>query len=107
MNRLIDVLGRTREVDAAILPIGLGSNVDRAGLEQLAEVSGGLAYFPSDVGELREQFARTLENLRRRYVLGYTSTHLERDGSWRNVEIRARSPQVTIHARNGYFAPDK
>jgi VWFA-related protein len=107
VHTLEDVVGLTREVEATILPIGLGANVDRAGLESLADVSGGLAYFPSEIEELRDQFVRTLENLRRRYVVGYTSTNVARDGSWRNVEIRSRSSQVTIRARNGYFAPEK
>ena len=105
--KLADVLGLTREVEATVLPIGLGTNVDRAGLESLAEISGGLPYFPSEIGELHDQFVRTLENLRRRYVVGYTSTNMARDGSWRNVEIRSRSPLVTIRARHGYFAPEK
>ena len=107
VHTLEDVLGLTREVEATVLPIGLGSNLDRAGLERLAEVSGGYPYFPSEIAELRDQFVRTLENLRRRYVVGYTSTNMARDGSWRNVEIRSKSTQVTIRARNGYFAPDK
>jgi VWFA-related protein len=107
VHKLEDVLGLTREVEATVLSIGLGSNVDRVGLESLAEISGGLAYFPSEIGELRDQFVRTLENLRRRYVVGYTSTNMARNGAWRNVEIRSRSTQVTIRARNGYFAPEK
>jgi Ca-activated chloride channel family protein len=107
LHKLDDVLALTREVEATVLPIGLGSNVDRAGLTNLAEISGGLPYFPSEIDELRDQFARTLENLRRRYVVGYTSTNMARDGSWRSVEIRPRSEQVTIRARNGYFAPER
>jgi VWFA-related protein len=107
VHTLADVVGLTREVEVTILPIGLGANVDRAGLESLADVSGGLARFPSEIGELRDQFVRTLENLRRRYVIGYTSTNMARDGLWRSVEIRSRVSQVTIKARNGYFAPEK
>jgi VWFA-related protein len=107
VHTLDDVVGLTREVEAAVLPIGLGDNVDRQGLESLAQISGGLPYFPAGIEELRDQFFRTLENLRRRYVVGYTSTNMARDGSWRNVEIRSRLSQVTIRARNGYFAPEK
>jgi VWFA-related protein len=106
-HTLPDVLDLAKEVEATVLPIGLGTNLDRAGLERLADISGGLAYFPSDASELREQFARTIENLRRRYLLGYTSTHLARDGSWRNVEIRSRSANHVIRSRSGYFAPDR
>jgi Ca-activated chloride channel homolog len=101
------VLDMAKEIEATVLPIGLGSNVDRAGLERLAQISGGLAYFPSEVSELHAQFARTVENLRRRYVVGYTSTHMNRDGSWRNVEIKSRSTSHVIRSRSGYFAPDR
>jgi Ca-activated chloride channel family protein len=104
---LPEVLELAREVDATVLPIGLGTNLDRAGLERLADISGGLAYFPAEVSELRAQFGRTIENLRRRYVLGYTSTHVARDGSWRKVEIKSRSTNHVIRSRSGYFAPDR
>jgi Ca-activated chloride channel family protein len=104
---LPDVLKLASEVEATVLPIALGTNLDRAGLERLADISGGLAYFPSDASELRAQFARTIENLRRRYVLGYTSTHIARDGSWRNVQIKSRSANHVIRSRSGYFAPDR
>jgi len=104
---LPEVLELAREVDATVLPIALGTNLDRAALERLADISGGLAYFPSDASELRAQFARTIENLRRRYVLGYTSTHIARDGSWRNVEIKSRSANHVIRSRSGYFAPGR
>ncbi len=106
-HTLAEVLDMAREVDATVLPIGLGTNLDRAGMERLADISGGIAYFPTDASELHAQFARTLENLRRRYVLGYTSTHIARDGSWRNVEIRSRSANHVIRSRSGYFAPEK
>jgi Ca-activated chloride channel homolog len=104
---LSDVLDQVKEVDATILPIGLGTNLDRDGLQRLADVSGGRAFFPTDVSALREQFELAVENLRRRYVLGYTSTHVARDGSWRTVEIRPRSTDLTVRSRNGYFAPDR
>jgi Ca-activated chloride channel homolog len=101
------VLDLTKEVDATVLPIGLGTNLDRQGLERLAEASGGLASFPVDVSELQAQFVRTVENLRRRYVVGYTSTHAARDGSWRAVDIRSTSANHVIRSRSGYLAPDR
>ena len=76
------------ETDAVIYPIGLGPRVDRALLERLAAESGGLAYFPEDVSSLRDDYARVVEGLRRRYVVSYTSTNSTRDGGWRAVQIR-------------------
>ena len=107
VRTLNEVLELAREVDATVLPIGLGARLDRAGLEQLAQISGGMASFPAEISELRDKFVRTVENLRRRYVLGYTSTHAARDGSWRDVKIRSRSGQHVIRSRSGYFAPDR
>ncbi|HUF64986.1 MAG TPA: VWA domain-containing protein, partial [Gemmatimonadaceae bacterium] len=104
---LADVLNLASQVEATILPIGLGTKIARTDLVRLAEISGGQAYFPAEVSELREQFARTLENLRYRYVVAYTSTNLSRDGSWRDVEIRSRSADVIVRSRSGYFAPDR
>jgi Ca-activated chloride channel family protein len=104
---LTEVMDLAKEIDATVFPIGLGTNLDRVGLEGLANVSGGLASFPVDVTALREQFARSLENLGRRYVLAYTSSHAARDGSWRNVEIRSRSERHIVRSRSGYFAPSR
>jgi VWFA-related protein len=104
---LADVLLLASGIDATVLPIGIGTNLDREGLERLAQISGGVASFPADVSELRDRFSRTIENLRRRYVLGYVSTHAARDGSWRTVEIRSRSASHVIRSRSGYFAPDR
>jgi hypothetical protein len=54
---------------------------------------------------LPREFHRIVENLRRRYVIGYTSTNSTRDGAWRKVDIRSREQGVTVVSRGGYFAP--
>ena len=102
-----DVFAALGETDAVIYPIGLGPRVDRALLERLAAESGGLAYFPEDVSSLRADYARIVEALRRRYLVGYTSTNAARDGGWRAVQIETREPETTVRSRGGYFAPEK
>jgi len=81
--------------------------VDRPPLEQLAHLSGGQAYFPIDVSELRDQYRRIVENLRRRYVLSYASTNSARNGAWREVQIRPRLSDIVVTSRGGYFAPER
>ena len=100
-----DVLKVLRTVNAAIFPIGLGARVQRDVLEQLAAESGGQAYFPADVSVLEQQYRGVIENLRRRYVINYTSSNSTHDGSWRTVEIRSRISGLQIATRGGYFAP--
>ena len=85
------VLERLKSVDATVFPVGLGAQIDRPVLEQLARASGGEAYFPQDVSTLGRDFNRILETLRRRYVVSYTCTNSTRDGAWRKVDIRSRS----------------
>ena len=101
-----DVFAALQDTDAVIYPIGLGPRVDRALLQQLAARSGGLAYFPDDVSSLRDDYARVIEGLRRRYVVSYTSTNTKRDGGWRTVQISPlQQPETTVRSRGGYFAP--
>jgi Ca-activated chloride channel homolog len=102
-----DVFTALAETDAVIYPIGLGPRVDRGLLEQLATKSGGVAFFPEDVSGLRAEYGRVVEDLRRRYVVSYTSTNGARDGAWRNVHIETRQPEVTVRSRGGYFAPEQ
>jgi VWFA-related protein len=100
-----DVLERLRSVEATVFAIGLGPRIDRDVLERLARESGGEAAFPDDVSQLGQEFRRVVENLRKRYVLGYTSTNSTRDGKWRKVEIRSRRKGMVAVSRGGYFAP--
>jgi VWFA-related protein len=91
--------------DVMMFPVGLGTKIDPDRLKLLAAFSGGEAYFPQDVSELGAQFGRVIENLRHRYVVGYTSTNSTRDGKWRSVEIRTRDAGIRITSRKGFFAP--
>jgi VWFA-related protein len=104
-----DVLKHLRESGgAAIFGIGLGTNVDQGPLQRLADLSGGRALFPADIAGLAAEFRRVSEDLRRRYVVGYTSSHIQRDGSWREVVVRVKDkPDASIRTAGGYFAPAK
>ena len=99
------VLRLMQDQDVTMFPVGLGPRIDLERLKLLATFSGGEVYFPQEVEELRAQFQRITENLRHRYVVGYTSTNPTRDGKWRAVEIRTRSAAMRITSRKGYFRP--
>jgi hypothetical protein len=90
-----------------VFPIGLGTKVDTPTLEKLADLSGGRALMPQDVSTLGDEFQRVVEDLRRRYVVGYTSTNGERNGKWREVEIRVKAEQITVRSPGGYNAPER
>ena len=79
-------------------------------LEEVAELTGGQAYFPSSVDELDEIYARIRDELENRYSLGYVSTDPTTDGAWRRVTITLQDTpndpaRLEIRTREGYFAP--
>ncbi len=100
-----DVLTLQRQVGATFYNVGLGANVDREVLETLATQSGGQVYYAADATALGDQFQRIVLDLRRRYVLSYSSTNRAADGNWRKVEIRPRSSGAVVTSAGGYFAP--
>jgi VWFA-related protein len=106
-HTLGEVLQLVRQVGATIFAIGLGTKVEPTVLERLATESGGRAYFPSDASHLGDQFRGIVEDLRRYYLLSYTSTNTAHDGAWRSVEIRPRKAGFVVATRGGYFAPDR
>ena len=100
-----DVLTLQRQVGATFYNVGLGATVDRHVLETLATQSGGQVYYAVDAAALGDQFQRIVLDLRRRYVLSYSSTNTAADGNWRKVEIRPHAPGNVVTTAGGFFAP--
>jgi VWFA-related protein len=101
------VQSAAESVGALVFGVGVGRKVDRAVLESLATATGGGAYFADDVSQLEAEYGRIVENLRRRWIISYTSTNNTRDGKWRSVSIRSKHSDAVIWSRGGYFAPEK
>jgi Ca-activated chloride channel family protein len=80
----------------------------RMRLQQIAEITGGQALFPSSIKQLDEMYEKILKEMTARYTLGYVSTDTRTDGAWRNVQIRVTRPDLKgakIRTRKGYFGP--
>jgi Ca-activated chloride channel family protein len=82
----------------------------RMELTRFAEMTGGLALFPTSLKEVDKMYEKIEREIVARYSLGYLSTDDRWDGTWRNVEIRLKRPDlkgVKLRTRDGYFAPLK
>jgi Ca-activated chloride channel homolog len=82
--------------------------IQRALLAEIAEATGGTAFFPSSVKELDRIYEQVLGEVRAQYTIGYLSTNEKTDGAWRRVDVkitRADAKGVRIRARKGYYAP--
>jgi VWFA-related protein len=108
VSRYEDVVELLKQRTATVFAIGLGAKVDQPLLREMAELSGGLALFPRDVKELAGEYRRIVEDLRRRYIVAFTSSHPQHDGRWRTVTVRVKNlPEATVRSVGGYFAPEK
>jgi Ca-activated chloride channel homolog len=85
-------------------------NEQRRLLQQIAEVTGGEAFFPTSVKDLDSVYDRVVAQIRAQYTVGYLSTNEKSDGAWRRVEIkvvRKAGRDARVRARKGYFGPYK
>jgi Ca-activated chloride channel family protein len=100
--------------DVTVYAIGFVSNQpsyvrmeQRMKLEQLADATGGEAYFPGSKEQLSEMYDEILAELNGRYTLGYVSTNTASKAAWRKVQIQITNPalkSVKIRTRDGYYA---
>ncbi|MGH9220280.1 MAG: VWA domain-containing protein, partial [Vicinamibacterales bacterium] len=76
-------------------------------LRQIAETTGGQAFFPSAMNDVESAYEKVLAEISGQYHLGYVSTNTAVDGAWRKVEIKLKRGELRVRARKGYFAPYK
>ena len=112
-------LSRSNAIDEAIatesviFAIGIGDKkyggVDKSALKDVAELTGGRAFFPKKQEDLKAAFAEIEAELRSQYLVAYSSTNKTRDGTFRNMKIEVTNPELTkqglkLRYRPGYFA---
>ena len=76
-------------------------------LEQLAEATGGRAFFPFKMKDITHSFAAIEDELRSQYVVSYKPADFDSDGRYRSIEISANKKDLQVRARKGYFAPQQ
>ena len=78
-------------------------------LEDLAKLTGGVAFFPDSLGELESICMQIGLDLKNQYVLGYHSQNHANDGKWRKIQVKMNppkgSPRLSVRTKTGYYAP--
>jgi Ca-activated chloride channel family protein len=108
-----DLMTLVRASDVTVYSVGFlehsrGRIEERAHLTQIAEATGGQAFFPTTMKDVEASYDKVVAQIRAQYSLAYSSTNTKQDGAWRKVEIRITRPDLKgakILARRGYFAP--
>jgi len=111
-SELMDLL---KASDATVYAIGAlehqsasSRNEQRMILQQIADTTGGRAFFPTSVKELDGVYEKVVAEIRAQYTIGYVSANEKADGAWRKVEVKVRNARdQKVRSRRGYFAPFK
>jgi Ca-activated chloride channel family protein len=74
-------------------------------LQQLADSTGGRAFFPYKMKDITRSFSSIEDELRSQYVVSYKPSDFDADGRYRTIEITAVKKDLQVRARRGYYAP--
>jgi Ca-activated chloride channel homolog len=110
---LKEAANRALAAETVVYTIGIGNSklegVYHDPLKEIAERTGGRAFFPDKKFDLNSAFAEIERELRTQYLLAYSSTNKKRDGSYRKITIEITNPELRkqnlqLRHRPGYFA---
>jgi len=115
-----DAIKAAEQSNATIYTIGVYSEDDlkndkrmvrrsKKVLTELAEATGGLAYFPENLEQVTPICEQVARDIRNQYTLGYYPSNTTRDGSFRGLQVQVIPPKgrgkLSVRTRTGYYAP--
>lgn len=111
-KKMQEAIDRAVKADAVVYCIGIGDEyyggINEGVLKKVSERTGGRAFFPRDESDLRAAFGQIQEELRSQYLIAYSPTNKNRDGSFRRVLVEVVNPDLRknlrLTYRQGYFA---
>jgi Ca-activated chloride channel homolog len=85
---------------------GRESRRARRALQLLSDETGGLAFFPKNLGQVDEIAAEVARDIRNQYTIGYHSSKPASAGGYRTVHVDAKAKgynKLSVRTRPGYF----
>jgi VWFA-related protein len=74
-------------------------------LRQIADATGGQAFYPKRIEDVAIGFHNVEEELRSQYLLVYTPSDFKQDGAFRTIYLQSLDPRYSVRAKKGYFSP--
>ena len=116
-NSLEKTIREIQKTDTVIYTIGLLSQENKRSaknakkaLTEIAQASGGLAFFPENVDDVHAICETVAGDIRHQYTLAYYPSNAARDGTFRAVHVDVIPPRghgkLVARTRNGYYAPN-
>jgi len=112
---LENLVKASQQAGVLIYSVGLLSEEERReaqkakrALMDLAEATGGEAFFPKDLSEVDRIATQVAHDIRNQYTIAYTPSNANMDGKFRAIKIAVNAPgKPNVRTRNGYYAtPD-
>lgn len=72
-------------------------------LKQIADETGGRIFLPDNFDDLGNAYQQVADELRSQYLIFYTPTNPARDGSYRSVRVKVKTPGYRATTRFGYY----
>ena len=88
---------------------GAAKRAKRA-LRLISEQTGGVSFFPENLGEVDAISKQVAHDIRNQYTIGYKPTNPQNRGGFRTVKVEARAPgykHLQVRTRTGYYANDQ
>ncbi len=79
----------------------------RRALREMAEDTGGVAFFPKDLNEVQAITTEIAHDIRNQYTIQYKPTTPQSAGGYRTVKVEAQAPgykRLQVRTRSGYYA---
>ena len=79
----------------------------RRALRQMAEETGGLAFFPQGLAEVESITQQIAHDIRNQYTIGYKPSKPQTEGGFRSVKVEANAKgykKLQVRTRSGYYA---
>ena len=96
--------------DTVIFAVGLFGDEDRVKqgrreLDQLAERTGGMAYYPAGIDEIGAVALEIARQIRNQYTIAYAPLNQALDGTYRAIRVAVSgSERLSVRTRAGYLA---
>jgi len=85
---------------------GQVSNADDRVLQNIAEETGGIAFFTGDMLSLERSFSKISKELRAQYLVTYNPTNKSYDGTFRKIDVKLGEGHgdLKVRTKRGYKA---
>lgn len=83
---------------------GFGGYSGAGVLKRMAEETGGRLFQVDRKNSLDNIFEQIQQEMRTQYLIGYTPTNGQKDGSYRRLDLRTHDKDQKVQVRKGYYA---